>query len=278
MRSPESMTVSINPVFLEGERGRIFALHFYPGSAPRAHLVFLPPFCEEMNRCRHLVADQANRFAAAGYSCLILDPYGTGDSEGELADASWEGWRADALTAVRWCQEGCASPVVLWGLRLGALLALDMAATYAGQFAKLLLWQPVTNGKTYLTQILRTRIAYLTGNGLPPETTEEMRLALQRGEHIEVAGYVLGGRLVGDIDGMTATSFASLSGTDIQWLQQSSRTDEAPSAAVQKVVDQLVVQGNTVAVIPFQSPPLWQLSERADCSQLLEKTSALRLL
>ncbi len=272
------MTVSINPVFLDGERGRIFALHFCPGSSPRAHLVFLPPFCEEMNRCRHLVADQANRFAASGYSCLLLDPFGTGDSEGALADASWEGWRMDALTGVQWCQQRYSIPTILWGLRLGALLALDLAATYADQFTKLLLWQPVTNGKTYLTQILRARIAYLAGNALPPETTEEMRSALRRGENIEVAGYVLGGKLVGEIDNLSVTSFASLSGADIHWLQQSSNTEDSPSAAVQKVVDQLLTQGNTVALTLFQTPQIWQLSERADCRQLLEKTSALQLL
>ncbi len=271
------MTVSINPVFLDGGRGRLFALHFCPITPPRAHIVFLPPFCEEMNRCRHLVANQAKRFATAGYSCLILDPYGTGDSEGELVDASWEGWRADAVTGVQWCQQTYSIPTVLWGLRLGALLALDMAATYQGQFTKLLLWQPVTNGKTYLTQILRARIAYLSGNSLPPETTEEMRSRLQCGDNIEVAGYVLGGKLAGDIDDMSMTSLASLSGVDIQWLQQTSRPDEPPSVAVQKVADQLVAQGNTVALTLFQAPQIWQLSERADCSQLLEKTSALQL-
>jgi exosortase A-associated hydrolase 2 len=195
-----------------------------------------------------------------------------------LADASWEGWRADAVSAVRWCQQKYSVPIVLWGLRLGALLALDLAATYAGQFTKLLLWQPVTNGKTYLTQILRARIAYLSGNTLPPETTEEMRSALHRGENIEVAGYVLGGKLAEDIDDMSMTSLASLSGVDIEWLQQTARPDEPPSVAVQKVADQLISQGNMVALTLFQSPQIWQLSERADCSQLLEKTSALQLL
>ncbi len=269
------MTVLVNPVFLDGERGRLFALHVCPVEPPLAHVVFLPPFCEEMNRCRHLVAEQARRFATAGYSCLILDLYGTGDSEGELVDASWSGWQADALAGIRWCQQQYSIPTVLWGLRLGALLAMDLAATYEGQFTKLLLWQPVTNGKTYLTQILRARIAYLAGNSLPAETTDEMRLALQNGEKVEVAGYVLGGKLVGKIDEMTATSLTALSGASIDWLQQTSRLDEPPSAAVQKVVDQFVLQGNTVALTLFQSPQIWQLSERADCHQLLEKTSAL---
>jgi exosortase A-associated hydrolase 2 len=272
------MAVSVNPVFLNGVKGRIFALHFCPITSPRAHLVFLPPFCEEMNRCRHLVADQAKRFANAGYSCLILDPYGTGDSEGELADASWEGWRADAITGVQWCEQKFSIPVILWGLRLGALLALDLAATHVGQFTKLLLWQPVTNGKTYLTQILRARIAYLTGNALPPETTEEMRFRLQQGENIEVAGYVLGGNLTRDIDNMTMSSLSSLSEVDIYWLQQTARPEEPPAVGVQKAIDQLVAQGNSVEMTLFQSPQIWQLSERVDCHQLLEKTSALQLL
>lgn len=272
------MTVSVNPMFLDGERGRVFALHFCPIAPPRAHLIFLPPFCEEMNRCRHLVADQARRFASDGYSCLILDPFGTGDSEGELADASWEGWRADAVTGVSWCQQQNSIPVILWGLRLGALLAVDVAATYSGQFTKLLLWQPVINGKTYLTQVLRARIAYLSGNALPPETTEEMRLTLQKGENIEVAGYELGGNLAQEIDNINMANYSSLSGVDIHWVQQTSRPGDALSVGVQKVVDQLVSQANNVELTLFQSPPIWQLSERADCHQLLEKTSALQLL
>jgi exosortase A-associated hydrolase 2 len=272
------MTVSISPMFLDGANGRIFALQFCPTSPPRAHIIFLPPFCEEMNRCRHLVSDQAKRFANDGYSCLILDPYGTGDSEGELAHASWAAWHTDVMTAVQWCQEQYPAPYILWGLRLGALLALDVAATHTGQFSKLLLWQPVTNGKTYLTQILRARIAYLAGNELPPETTEEMRINLQQGKTVEVAGYVLGGQLAGDIDKLSASNFSSLSGVDIQWLQQTARPEEPPASAVKKFIDQLVSQGNHVQTTLFQSPLIWQLSERADCHQLLEKTSSLQLL
>ena len=84
--------------------------------------------------------------------------------------------------------------------------------------------------------------------------------------------------LVADIDDKAMTSLVSLSGVDINWLQQTSRPDEPPATAVQKVIDQLVSQGNTIALTMFQSPQIWQLSERADCRQLLENTSALQLL
>lgn len=221
---------------------------------------------------------QAKKFSDLGYSCMILDPYGTGDSEGELADASWETWHADAMTAVQWCEQKSSAPVVLWGLRLGALLALDLAAAHPGKFRKLLLWQPVINGKTFLTQILRARIAYLSGNDLPPETTEQMRSSLQQGNRVEVAGYVLGGRLASDIDSLKVDALESLNGVDIHWLQQTSRPGEPVTSAVQKAIDGLASQGNTVEVTLFQSPQIWQLSERADCHQLIEKTCSLELL
>lgn len=278
MRPLKSMTKSVEPMFLDGARGRIFALHFSPVSTPRAHLIFLPPFCEEMNRCRHLVAMQAKIFAGMGYSCLILDLFGTGDSEGELADATWDTWHADVLRGVQWCEQQRSIPIVLWGLRLGALLALDLAATNPGRFSKLLLWQPVTNGKTFLTQVLRARIAYLSGNELPPETTEQMRLSLHQGNTVEVAGYVLGGRLASDIDTLSVNSIGSLENVRIYWLQHSTRPDESLSAGVKRAIDDLESRGCFVEVTMFQSPQIWQLSERADCSQLIDKTSALAIL
>lgn len=271
------MTSSVTPFFLDGPAGRLFCLQMQPAGEPRGQILYLPPFCEEMNRCRNLAADQARLFTEAGYSCLLLDPRGTGDSEGELADSNWVGWLEDALTAARYCRERQDIPVILWGLRLGGLLALDLAARNPGEFNRIILWQPVTTGKTYLTQTLRARIAYLSGAGLPPETTEEMRNRLAQGERVEVAGYVLGGEMAADIDALKVADLSSLADLDLHWLQQTSRPDDGPSSAVGKVVDQLRAQGNRVEVAMFQSPQLWQLSERASCQQLLDKTSALEL-
>lgn len=268
------MTTTVTPFFLEGARGRLFALHV-SAPEPRGHVVYLPPFCEEMNRCRHLAAAQARRLAAAGLSCLVLDPFGTGDSEGELCDASWAGWRDDALAAVRWCRAQHDLPVTLWGLRLGGMLALDLASLLPGEFERLLLWQPVTNGRTYLTQVLRARIAYLAGAGLPPETTGEIRERLAAGHTVEVAGYVLGDELAADIDRLAVDDLAGPSGLPIDWLHQVARPTEAPPPAVQKVVDLLATRGNTVSVSLFEAPQFWQLSERADAAGLLDATDAV---
>ena len=270
------MSVSATPEFIDGPNGRLFVLTFKAEQA-RGHIVYLPPFGEEMNRCRHLAAAQARQFAAAGYNCTIVDLSGTGDSQGALEQASWSAWQADANAVIDWCRNNHDLPIILWGLRLGATLALEMTARRRDCCAGAILWQPVTNGKTFLTQVLRARIAYLSGAGLPPETSDEIRQRLATGEDIEVAGYVLGGQLAADIDSLKTDGLPELPDLRIHWLQQTSRPADAPSAAVQKVVDRLLALGASVDVHLFQAPQLWQLSERADGQPLLDATNALEL-
>ena len=111
--------VSLRPRFL-GEPGeKFFTLQYHGPGEPKAHIVFIPPFGEEMNRCRSLVATQARKFAQAGYHCTLVDFYGTGDSEGVLRDASLDIWRGNIRTTVDLLQREHPCPLVIWGLRGG---------------------------------------------------------------------------------------------------------------------------------------------------------------
>ena len=184
------MSISTTPFFLDGSQGKLFCLHFSPNhDRLKGHVLYLPPFGEEMNRCRALVSAHARQLATLDYSCLILDLFGTGDSEGELIDASWQTWQKDSLTAVNWLKNYSDVPISTWGLRLGALLSLDMANTYHDIFDQIILWQPIINGDNYLTQIFRQRVAYLVDNKLPAETTQEIRQRLLSGDTLEISGY-----------------------------------------------------------------------------------------
>ncbi len=55
----------------------------------------LPPFAEEMNKCRRMMALTAYALQAAGLDVLFVDLFGTGDSGGDFADGSLEVWRSD---------------------------------------------------------------------------------------------------------------------------------------------------------------------------------------
>lgn len=267
----------VSAAFLGEPGARFLAVNYQCGAVPRAHIIHLPAFGEEMNRCRALVATQARQFAEAGYSCTVVDLYGTGDSEGEPSQASFEIWRGNVASAIAAGKASADVPVILWGLRLGGLLALDFAAHSEQPIQQILLWQPVLSGKRYVTQLLRQRVASLVGKDLPPETTQEIRQRLDQGEAVEVSGYILGGQLLGDIEQASSLAATRLCEGSIHWFEHTEEPGEAASAGTVKQIAQLQEDGNSVSLQQFSDPPLWQLHKRDAAPMLLALTGQLAL-
>src|SRR5512143_2367551 len=137
---------SLVPQFINTPAGRLFTLYFPAHGRPRGALLYLPPLAEEMNRCRSLASAQARSLAKGGYAALLLDHFGTGDSTGELKDATWDIWHADLDAGAAWLEQQTGLPVMLWGCRLGALLAAEAASRAPERFRRLLFWQHVIDG------------------------------------------------------------------------------------------------------------------------------------
>lgn len=271
------MTIRVTSQFVNPGSEQLFTLHYAPAPEVRGCIIVIPPFGEEMNRCRYLIREQCEQFARDGYYCVVLDLYGTGDSAGHLSDASWERWKSNVEAVADSVALPASASVILWGTRLGGLLACDVANSAPGKYAGLLMWQPVTSGKTYMTQVLRQRVAKLVDRGEPPEKTDEIRARLASGEKIEVGGYVLGGKLVAEIDSVKMSNFMSLAQLRINWLEQSGDEDAALSPAAERLVTQFSALGNSVLASSLCFPPLWQLPRRASMENLLTATNALKL-
>ena len=264
-----------------------FVLQFWPTdlAKPRAHIVFLPPFAEEMNRCRLLVSSQARQFAREGYSCSIIDFYGTGESQGDLCDASLPIWRQNIDDLLQQLLQRSQCPVYLWGCRLGALLALDYMSVRPGACEKLILWQPVSSGGTFVTQLLRQRSAAMMQKGEKSESTAEMKQQLAQGKSIEVAGYSLGGELLSGIDQLEVASMLqsmSQSGAfdkkpDIYWFEHTDEDNNVPGAKTSRIIGELQSSGANVVLTTFVGDPVWQLNKRSSCDDLLVKTRELTL-
>lgn len=240
-------------------------------------MVFLPAFGEEMNRCRALVATQARNFAARGISCTVLDFTGTGDSEGELAQASMEQWEANVHHVIDSRLSECEAPVVLWGFRLGATIALNICSQVSPSPVAAVLWQPVLSGKRFVTQLLRQRVAGLVGKNLPPETTQDIRQKLADGAEVDVGGYLLGGRLIEDIEKLSVDAAQISLGTAVHWFENVDESNVEVSFATQKAISRLSSNGLQVELKMFSDPPIWQLHKRADAPQLLDLTGGLPL-
>lgn len=265
---------SLVPQFISSPAGRLFTVYFPPHGLPRGALLYLPPLAEEMNRCRALASAQARRLAERGYAALLLDHFGTGDSAGELKNATWDIWHADIDAAAAWLEHQAGISPILWGCRLGALLAAEAASLSPERFKRLLLWQPVIDGKVFLTQFLRLRIAALMDKGLPPETTEQMRARFSAGESVAVSGYELPAAVASAIDHIRLADL-NLGQTQIDWLENVTEPGKPLTPGSQKAIGTLQAQGAQVTAHTFTAPPIWQLHERAEASDLIETTNAI---
>jgi alpha-beta hydrolase superfamily lysophospholipase len=92
-------------------------------------ILIVPPLFEEMNRTRALIAATMRRLAGEGFGCWLPDLGGTGESERDLADMTWDEWRHDVTSACAYVTEKAGKPLVV-SLRGGALL--DDAAQARG--------------------------------------------------------------------------------------------------------------------------------------------------
>ena len=262
------MHAAAEPFFLPTAHGERFCLYHPPAGACRGALVYVHPFAEEMNKSRRMAALQARALAALGHGVLQIDLAGCGDSDGEFADARWEHWKDDLAAACEWLGRRLQQPVGLWGLRLGALLALDYARGAAHPVARLLMWQPVLQGSSYLTQFLRLRVAgdmLKEGEG-GGGGTKALRSQLQSGQTLEIAGYVLAPQLAAAIDAADAAALAPPCPVD--WIEVVAGADRSIPPAAQRIAS--AWQGTTMHEVVCQ--PFWSTQEIAECPELVAAT------
>lgn len=262
----------IEPFFLGGEQGSLFCIHLYPThAAPKGGILYLHPFAEEMHKSRRMAALQARRFAAEGYAVLQVDLTGCGDSSGDFGDATWEQWLADARRAHAWLAASVNGPVILWGLRSGASLAVALAGALPG-IRHLMLWQPVVNGEQYLNQFLRIRLASEMLVGRQEQGgTKDLRARLEAGESIEVGGYLLGATMARDLARMKLAEM--LPPCPVSWLEVGADESAAPSPASQRIVDAWQADGVSVHARTVTGEPFWVTQEITECPGLLEATT-----
>ncbi len=264
----------MKPLFLETPAGRIFGVYHAPASDMPDHgdIIFLPPFAEELNRARHMINRQAASLSAGGYGVFIPDLYGTGDSEGRFDESGWTEWVQSIEAAQSWLQGQGRSRISFWAMRTGALLLEDIQLQAGTPF--ILLWNPVSNGDTFLNQFLRIRVSGEM-SGQHKETTKELRARLTDGEIIEVGGYGLNGQLAHDISGKRLKNFAVPPASRIIWLEVAATSPASLSPAGEKHISHWQDSGANVLGTSVTGPMFWVLQEPEWADELLTTTTRL---
>jgi exosortase A-associated hydrolase 2 len=258
----------------QGEGRRFWLSHGAHGGAARARVLYLHPLAEEMNRSRRMAALQARALAAAGCEVLQIDLLGCGDSAGDFSDATWDAWRDDTLQGCRWLRERAgAAPLWLWGLRAGALLAVD-AARVLDEPCHLLLWQPPASGRAVLQQFLRLRLAEGLAGGDAGALMKALRAQLAAGEPVSAAGYALSSTLARGLEAAQLTPPPACAGR-LAWLEVGGAEPGAPAPGALPTLDAWRAAGWRVDAQRVPGPAFWATAETETAPALLQATRAL---
>lgn len=260
------MTAAPDPRFIDTETGRIFALYHAAEGDARGSVIVLPPFAEEMNMSRRMIYLTARALANNGFSCLVPDLTGTGESDGDFADARWHIWQANVLACENIMSEQSGHAPMLLGLRTGALLAASV-----GEGRQMIMWQPVGNGETMLNQFLRIRMAAgITGGG-EKETTKDLRAIWKDGRSVEVAGYEIHPDLAGEIDKLRLADMAPTANSSVIWVEIGD-AERGPTPASQRTIDTWSEKGVEIDVRVCVGEPFWTIQETTTAPAMIDQT------
>jgi len=263
------------PFFLTESSANLFAIYYPVGCQTNRAILLVPPFGDEMNKSRRMINLQAHRFSQMGYAVLIVDLFGTGDSSGEFGVATWGIWRDNLLHAWQWLQgEKNITSIHLWGIRLGALLALDTANTFKLPAAAFLFWQPVTSGERFVTQLLRLRIAEQFGQKTQ-ETVKSLRERSRVGEDLEIAGYLINPILLQSMANLNMESIVPHSSQKVAWLECSPGDSADILPGSQKLLDHWSEQGINALSVSVSGASFWNSVEIEDVPDLIEQSCNL---
>ena len=265
----------LDPGYIGGGKGALFALHYEPATRTEQTpcVIVVPSFAEEMNRCRYMQTMLAQAITTQGFALLAVDPFGTGDSQGEFEQASWEQWINDTVSACDHATHLGYNQQSMLGIRLGALLAAAAAAK-CDHLQQLIFWQPVTSGKVALNQFLRIKIAASIGREEEAGTTAQFEEQLAGGNSIEVAGYDVSPELYYGIQSAHMNNHMSLTCTPIHWFTVlASEERKTPRGDIQ-VMEKWRENGARVSHQTVIGPAFWQAHERTLAPDLITATAA----
>jgi exosortase A-associated hydrolase 2 len=209
--------------------------------------------------------------ASQGIGTLVLDAYGTGDSGGEFTDHTWDGWKADILTAIEWLRSRPGGCDTIWGVRVGAMLASQMALDTDG-IHNVLLWQPVLSGKVFFNQMLRIRVAADLADPNGIKKTDDLRKVLAAGDRIEVAGYEITPDLAAGIEAAAMPAAEAVSARRVAWFEVVAQESQPVGRVNQQYIEALQTAGGKLHTETLVGELFWQVHERAVAPALLDAT------
>ncbi len=195
----------------------------------RVLTVICPPLFSEYMRAHSVLRELAVSLSEGGQHVLRLDYRGTGDSFCDLSEVGVSDWVEDIQLAVREGRELSGSSVVrLLGVRAGALLACKSAGALI-DVQRLVLWDPVPDGASYLQDLRDAQATLLEQHFYL--SRDERREAKQ-----EYAGHRISDRMVGELGALDASAYSSVPKSKLHVIRTSSENEFPVQGVPQELV------------------------------------------
>lgn len=262
----------LNPVYLAGKKGRLFIQQFLPKTGNSDHAVLLvPPFAEELNKSRRMLALLGRELSQAGKRVVLPDLYGTGDSGGDFSDADWQTWNLDLACVIDLLIDSGAQQISVVGLRMGCLLAADTLLTKDVPIQQLIFWQPNLSGKQMLNQFLRLRVALGMMSGRRESIADLRQLAMNHGE-VEVAGYSLSQSMIQELDQLEMAVLLEDLPIPLHWIEVLARADQSLPLPVQNLQQTFRSNGMALTTDAIVGESFWATQEITEVPELIQRT------
>ncbi len=266
--------VRFEPGFVDGPSGRLFTQVVVPAEAPAsAAVLMLPPIGEEMNKARRMLSLQAQNLAHRGVVAILPDLYGLGDSEGTVADASLEIWRADLEHICGWIFTAYKPQRLhLLALRSGALF-LTMVDPMRFSVRSWILWSPEKTGARMVKNMYRQALIAARSHNDSNISTAELRDQTLRDGYIEVAGYHWPSELIDELE-HTDLPESLPPGVDAEWIDVRAAPDSNIAPSIPPIVKRWDESCRQIRYQVVNGPPFWQTAEISTVPELIALTTA----
>ncbi|MCE9672505.1 alpha/beta hydrolase [Myxococcus stipitatus] len=178
-----------SPGFIPQGADSLYCVHHRARGERRAAVLLAGPFGLERAHGYVVWVRWARFLASRGVEVLRLDYRGCGESTGRFEDATFPRWEEDVRTGLEHLRRASPGvPLVLHGLRLGALLAARVFCTEPA--TGLLMWEPPESARAHLMEVLRRKVAAdnLEGTGGAARSRDDYVATLEAGGVVEVEG------------------------------------------------------------------------------------------
>lgn len=263
--------------FLELPSGRLFSVRTLVANTNDEVVVFVPPFAEEMNKSRKMMALLLNELALSGSSGLLFDLVGTGDSQGELDDTEWSDWIYNLRDVVNFALDVLgAKSISFVALRTGALLLNDYLNGHHGavinsKIKAIHYWNPVFNASQFVTQFLRLRLAAdMMGEGGEKVTVKQLKAQLEALGQLEVAGYMLNQNLIAGMENARIALPQMHDEFNVWFYEISSMGKVTPG--LQRMIPKVCGDSINQQAFSLEGPQFWSTQEIALCKDLIDMT------